>query len=77
MRWNQQPKKLAELVHQKSMEILSEVGFCVPEESVLRSLMPSGFVVDKESQMVRVTQELLNAALNTLFTSTTPTSHGS
>jgi len=66
MPWNQQSKKLAELVHQKSMGVLFEVGFCVPEESVLRSLMQAGFVVDKESQMVRVTQELLETALKTL-----------
>ena len=66
MRWNQQSKKIAELIHQKSMEILSEVGFCVPEESVLQTLVQAGFIVDKESQMVRVTQELLDTALKTL-----------
>ena len=35
MYWNQQSKQIAELVHQKSMEILIEVGFCVPEEEIL------------------------------------------
>ncbi len=66
MYWNQQSKKLAEKVHQSSLEILTEVGFCVPEESLLSRLVAAGFLVDKESKMVRVTQELLDAALKTL-----------
>ncbi len=66
MYWNQQSKKLAELVHQKSMEILTEVGFCVPEEKVLSRLVKAGFVVNKETKMVQVTQELLDTALKTL-----------
>lgn len=66
MSWNQQAKELAELVHQKSIEILTEVGFCVPEENTLSRLDKAGFIVDKEAKMVRITQELLNAALKNL-----------
>jgi trimethylamine--corrinoid protein Co-methyltransferase len=51
------------LVHEKSVEILSEVGFCVPEREALDRLQTAGFLVDRESQMVRVTPELLETAL--------------
>jgi trimethylamine--corrinoid protein Co-methyltransferase len=54
---------IAEMVHTKSIEILSEVGFCVPEPGVLGRLEAVGFPVDGESQMVRVTPELLETAL--------------
>ncbi|MEJ2732314.1 MAG: trimethylamine methyltransferase family protein [Anaerolineae bacterium] len=54
---------IAELVHQKSVEILDEVGFCVPEREALARLQAAGFPVDRDSQMVRVTPELLQAAL--------------
>jgi trimethylamine--corrinoid protein Co-methyltransferase len=57
---------IAELVHEKSVEILSEVGFCVPEQDALARLEAAGFPVDWESQMVRVTPELLEVALGTL-----------
>jgi trimethylamine--corrinoid protein Co-methyltransferase len=50
-------------VHEKSVEILSEVGFCVPEQAALARLETAGFPVDWESQMVRVTPELLEIAL--------------
>jgi trimethylamine:corrinoid methyltransferase-like protein len=50
-------------VHEKSVEILSEVGFCVPEQDALARLETAGFPVDWESQMVRVTPELLETAL--------------
>ncbi len=53
----------AELVHQKSVEILNEVGFCVPDRAALTRLEVAGFPVDRESQMVRVTPELLETAL--------------
>jgi len=66
MYWNQQPKQIAELVHQKSVEILTEVGFCVPEEKVLSHLVEAGFVVNKETKMVQITQDLLDTALKTL-----------
>ena len=66
MYWNQQSEKLAELVHQKSMEILAEVGFCVPEENLLLRVAKAGFIVDKETKMVRLTQELLDIAFKSL-----------
>ena len=57
---------IANLVHEKSLEILMEVGFCVPDDEVLARLDSAGFPVDKESQMVRITVELLDAALEHL-----------
>ena len=54
---------LAELVHEKSVEILAEVGFCVPEQGALACLEAAGFPVDRDSQMVRVTPDLLETAL--------------
>lgn len=57
------PDSIAELVHEKSVEILSEVGFCVPEPETLARLEAAGFPVDWGSQMVRVTPELLGTAL--------------
>jgi trimethylamine--corrinoid protein Co-methyltransferase len=57
------PDSTAELVHEKSVEILSEVGFCVPERDALARLEAAGFPVDWESQMVQVTPELLETAL--------------
>ncbi len=61
-----QNQKLAELVHQKSAEILQDVGFCVPEAQLLARFASAGFPVDLESQMVRITPDLLDAALQTL-----------
>ena len=66
MRWNQQSEKTADLVHHKSMEILTEVGFCVPVDNLLPRLAKSGFIVDKETRMVRLTQDLLDTALKSL-----------
>jgi trimethylamine--corrinoid protein Co-methyltransferase len=56
-------ESLGNLVHEKSVEILSEVGFCVPEQGALSKLEKAGFPVNWESQMVRVTPELLETAL--------------
>ena len=61
-----QSSTVANLVHSKSVEILEEVGFCVPDENVLTHLDSAGFPVHKESQMVRITPELLDAALDHL-----------
>ncbi len=54
---------IADSVHEKSVEILSEVGTCVPEPDVLARLEAAGFPVDRGSQMVRITKDLLTAAL--------------
>jgi trimethylamine--corrinoid protein Co-methyltransferase len=56
-------ESIADLVHLKSVEILTEVGFCVPEPETLARLKAVGFPVDPESQMVQLTSELLEAAL--------------
>jgi len=66
IRWNQQPEKIGELVHQKSMDILTEVGFCVPEENLLSQLERADFIVNKETKMVKVSQDLLDTALKSL-----------
>jgi trimethylamine--corrinoid protein Co-methyltransferase len=63
---DRQPDSIPELVHEKSVEILSEVGFCVPDLGTLNRLEAAGFLVDRESQMVRVTPELLETALTRL-----------
>lgn len=60
------PHETAELVHEKSAEILTEVGFCVPEPDALARLEAAGFPVDYDSEMVRVTRGLLDQALRTL-----------
>jgi len=57
---------IAKLVNEKSLEILSEVGFCVPDDSVLARLDSAGFLVNHESQMVRITPQLLDVALQSL-----------
>ena len=56
----------AEFIHQKSVEILLEVGFCVPDESVLKRLASTGFQVDMGTQMVRLAPDLIATALKTL-----------
>ena len=66
MQLNQQSRMIAELVHQNSIEILTEVGFCAPEESLLLQLSKAGFIVNHETSMVRITRELLDTALKTL-----------
>jgi trimethylamine--corrinoid protein Co-methyltransferase len=59
-------KKIANLVHEKSVEILQEVGFCVPDTHVLARLDSAGFRTDMDSQMVRISSDLLDAALESL-----------
>ena len=60
------PVDIVELVHTRTVEILSEVGFCVPEQGALARLEAAGFAVDRDSQMVRITTELLDEALSRL-----------
>jgi trimethylamine:corrinoid methyltransferase-like protein len=54
------------LIHEKSVEILTEVGFCVPEGNVLFRLECSDFIVDHDHQMVRLTPEMVESALESL-----------
>ena len=57
---------VAEVVHTKTVEILAEVGFCVPEAEALGRLEAAGFAVDWEAQMVRAGPELVWEAMRTL-----------
>ena len=59
-------ENIADLVHEKSIDILTEVGFCVPDKQMLMRLETAGFRVDLDSQMVRLVPELLDEALKTL-----------
>jgi trimethylamine--corrinoid protein Co-methyltransferase len=63
---NQNPEKIASLIHQKSVEILKDTGFCVPEGDTLACLEACGFIVDHVHQMVRITDEILDTALRLL-----------
>lgn len=60
------PESMEELVHEKTVEILTEVGFCVPEAGALARLQAAGFQVDDTAGMVRITPALLEQALDTL-----------
>ena len=63
---NRLSDSVAELVHEKTVEILADVGFCVPDRPTLARLESGGFPVDQESQMVRLTPALLETALASL-----------
>ncbi len=66
MRKTHPSEKIANLVHDKSIEILQDVGFCAPDEIVLGRLDSAGFMVDTDSQMVRIPSDLMDAALKSL-----------
>ena len=66
MRKSHHSETIANLVHESSVDILTKVGFCVPVDKVLARLASAGFLVDLESQMVRITPDLLDSALKTL-----------
>ncbi|MFC1878275.1 trimethylamine methyltransferase family protein [Chloroflexota bacterium] len=66
MRTTYPQEPIADLVHSKSLEILEEVGFCVPDDRLLARLETAGFPVNLKTQMVRLTPELLETALRTL-----------
>ena len=61
-----QAETITNIVHENSVDILTEVGFCVPDGDALTRLDNAGFIVDQESQMVRITPELLETALKSL-----------
>ena len=61
-----QRSSIANLVHDKSIEILSEVGFCVPDPPTLHKLASAGFIVDPTTQMVRIPLELFKEALGSI-----------
>jgi trimethylamine--corrinoid protein Co-methyltransferase len=57
---------IANIVHEESVKILNEVGFCVPDKDLLIRLEAAGFQVDLESEMVRIPPELLESTLKDL-----------
>jgi trimethylamine--corrinoid protein Co-methyltransferase len=66
MSTKQRTAEITKIVHEYSVEILQEVGFCVPDDNALAQLDSAGFLVNWDSQMVRITPELLRAALDSL-----------
>lgn len=50
-------------VHERTLQLLEEVGFCVPEEGTLERLQQAGFAADPESQMVRISRDQVEAGL--------------
>lgn len=63
MYYIEKKETITNLLHNKSIEILSEVGFCVPDTPTLEKLANNGFLVDFESQMVRIPPEHFKEAL--------------
>ncbi|GAG07723.1 unnamed protein product, partial [marine sediment metagenome] len=57
---------IANLVHENSVDILTDVGFCVPDKDLLIRLEAAGFQVDLASEMVRIPPELLESTLKDL-----------
>jgi trimethylamine--corrinoid protein Co-methyltransferase len=57
---------ISELVHEKSIEILEEVGFCVPEKGALKRLEKVGFIIDRATDMVRIPPDLCEEGLKHL-----------
>jgi trimethylamine--corrinoid protein Co-methyltransferase len=60
---NLMPDSTIEIVHRKSVEILSEVGICVPAGDVLKRLRKAGLPVDDECQMIRFPPDALEELL--------------
>ena len=63
---NQNTETIAPLIHEKSVEILFEIGFCVPDNESLTRLEKAEFVVDWDTQMVRVPPQIMETALSNL-----------
>ena len=61
-----QTEEIAQIVHLGSVEILTDVGFCVPDQKLLARLEKAGFQIDLESEMVLISEDLLEAALQSL-----------
>jgi len=59
-------QSIADIVHEGSVDILKDVGFCVPDHELLTRLAGEGFLVNHENQMVRLSTELLDQALKNL-----------
>jgi trimethylamine--corrinoid protein Co-methyltransferase len=52
-----------ELVHESTLELLEEVGFCAPEKDLLVRLDRAGFGVNYETQMVHIPPDMVEAGL--------------
>ena len=63
---HQKSDAFTSLIHKKSVEILFETGFCVPHDEALTRLEKAEFIVDRETQMVRIPPPLLETALSNL-----------
>ena len=66
MNLSKHAETIANLVHEQSVDILNEVGFCVPDQEVLSRLGSVGFEIDIDSEMVRISSDLLDSALASL-----------
>jgi len=66
VKWKQDSEKISEVVHQSSLRILEEVGFCVPDPGALSRLDGAGFLVDQDTAMVRIPAEMVQPALDSL-----------
>ena len=66
MRYSSEDEPISRLVHDKTVELLTEVGFCVPDEKALALLVSAGCDVNLETQMVRLSEKNIEKALNTL-----------
>jgi hypothetical protein len=54
------------LIHEKLVEILTEISFCVLEGNVLSRLECSDSIEDHDHQMVRLTPEMVESAVGSL-----------
>ncbi|MEJ2487524.1 MAG: trimethylamine methyltransferase family protein [Anaerolineales bacterium] len=66
MKWKQESETISELVHRHSVQILGKIGFCVPDPDTLARLKVAGFLVNEDTSMVRIPEELFQPALETL-----------
>ena len=66
MKWKQDSEKIAGIVHQYSVQILGKTGFCVPDLPTLARLKAAGFLVEEETNMVRIPEEFIQPALERL-----------
>jgi trimethylamine--corrinoid protein Co-methyltransferase len=62
----QNTDSIASLIHEKSVDILFETGFCVPDNEALTRLEKADFIVDRDTQMVRIPPQLMEVALSNL-----------
>jgi trimethylamine--corrinoid protein Co-methyltransferase len=56
-------EEVANIVHEQSVHILNEVGFCVPDQALRVQLGKAGFQVGLDNEMVKIPTDLLESAL--------------